>query len=155
MDIDRPLPQPMTPEAKPYWDGLKDGKLMLPKCQTCGQTFFYPRVLCPHCQSRAITWVQASGKGKLHAFGIAHQSFNRAYKVPPPFVLAMIQLEEGPRMVSNLINVEPDPKVVRCDMPVEVVFTKLTDDVTVPLFQPARAADRTPAGGTPPAGGTR
>ena len=147
MELDRPLPQPMTPEAKPYWDGLKDGKLMIPKCGDCGHTFFYPRILCPRCSSRAITWIQASGKGKLHAFGIAHQLFNRAFKVPAPFVLAMIELEEGPRMLSNLVNVEPDPKVVKCDMPVELVFNKLTDDVTLPLFQPARAADRTLAGG--------
>ncbi|PYN94795.1 MAG: hypothetical protein DMD91_26955 [Candidatus Rokuibacteriota bacterium] len=147
MEIDRPIPQPITPEAKPYWDGLKAGKLILPRCETCGQAFFYPRVLCPRCQSRSITWFQASGKGKLHAFGIAHQSFNRAFKVPPPFVLAMIELAEGPRLLSNLINVEPDPRVVKCDMPVEIVFAKLTDDVTLPLFQPARAEDRTTAGG--------
>jgi len=138
MELDRPLPQPMTPEARPYWDGLKDGKLMLPKCGDCGHTFFYPRILCPRCHSRAITWIQASGRGRLHAFGIAHQSFNRAFKVKPPFVLAMIELEEGPHMLSNLVNVEPDPKVVKCDMPVEVVFEKLTDDVTLPLFQPSR-----------------
>ncbi|HUF91678.1 MAG TPA: OB-fold domain-containing protein, partial [Candidatus Limnocylindria bacterium] len=84
-------------------------------------------------------WVQASGRGKLHAFGIAHQSFNKAYKVPPPYVLAMIELEEGPRMMSNLINVKPDPQAITCDMPVEVVFHTLTDDVTLPLFQPAGA----------------
>ena len=136
MELDRPLPQPMTPEARPYWDGLKDGKLMLPKCGDCGHTFFYPRILCPRCHSRAITWIQASGRGRLHAFGIAHQSFNRAFKVKPPFVLAMIELEEGPHMVSNLVNVPPDPQHVKCDMPVEVVFEKLTDEVTLPLFQP-------------------
>ncbi|HEY7647904.1 MAG TPA: Zn-ribbon domain-containing OB-fold protein [Methylomirabilota bacterium] len=137
MEPDRPLPQPITPESKPYWDGLKAGKLLLPKCSACGHTFFYPRVLCPRCQSRGITWIQASGRGRLHAFGIGHQSFNRAFKVPPPYVLAMIELEEGPRMLSNLIDVEPDPKAVKCDMPVEVVFHKLTDDVTLPLFRPA------------------
>ena len=137
MDLDRPLPQPMTPEAKPYWDGLKQGKLMLPRCGDCNHTFFYPRVLCPRCHSRAITWIQATGKGRLHSFGIAHQSFNRAFKVKPPFVLAMIELEEGPHMVSNLVNVPADPQHVKCDMPVEVVFEKLTDDVTLPLFQPA------------------
>ena len=142
MEPDRPLPTPIVPESKPYWDGLKEGKLLLPKCGSCGHVFFYPRAVCPRCQSREIGWTQATGRGKLHAFGIAHQSFNRAYKVPPPFVLAMIELDEGPRMLSNLINVEPDPKTVKCDMPVEVVFTKVTDDVTVPLFQPARAADR-------------
>lgn len=137
MEPDRPVPQPITPEAKPYWDGLKEGKLMLPKCGECGHTFFYPRVLCPKCQSRSIQWVQASGKGTLHSFGIGHQSFNKAFKAPTPYILALVQLDEGPRMMSNLINVAPDPKVVKCDMPVEVVFHQLTGDVTLPLFQPA------------------
>lgn len=135
---DRPLPQPMTPEAKPYWDGLKEHTLMLPKCEDCGKPFFYPRALCPNCHSRRITWIQASGRGKLYSFEISHQSFNRAFKIKPPFILAMIELEEGPRMMSNLINIEPDPKVVKCDMPVEIVFEKLTDDITIPLFQPVR-----------------
>jgi uncharacterized protein len=147
MEIDRPLPQPITPEAKPYWDGLKERKLLLPRCADCGHTFFYPRVLCPRCHCRAIQWIQASGRGRLYAFGIAHQSFNRAFKVPPPYVLAMIELEEGPRMVSNLINIEADPSVVKCDMPLEVVFHRMTEEVTIPLFQPARAADRTAQGG--------
>jgi uncharacterized OB-fold protein len=83
--------------------------------------------------------MQASGKGRLHAFEISHQTFNRAWKIPPPYVLAMIELAEGPRMMSNLINVAPDPKVIRCDMPVEIVFTKVTDELTLPLFQPADA----------------
>jgi uncharacterized protein len=139
MEPDRPLPTPVTPEAKPYWDGLKERKLMLPKCNDCGHAFFYPRILCPACGSRSVGWVQASGRGKLHAFGIAHQSFNKAYKVPPPYVLAMIELEEGPRLLSNLVNVTPDPRTIKCDMPVEVVFHTLTDDVTLPLFQPAGA----------------
>jgi hypothetical protein len=138
MDPERPLPQPLTPEAKPYWDGLREGKLMLPRCSACGKPFFYPRVLCPHCGSRDVAWMQASGRGTLHSFAIAHQSINRAMKVPPPYILAMIALEEGPRMLTNLINVAPDPKGLRCDMPVRVVFSKLTDDVTIPLWEPAR-----------------
>jgi uncharacterized OB-fold protein len=137
MEPDRPLPQPITPEARPYWDGLKEKKLMLPRCGDCGHTFFYPRVVCPRCHSRTITWVQASGRGRLHSFGIGYQSFNKAFKMPAPYILAMIELEEGPRMMSNLVNVEPDPKVVKCDMPVQVVFHKLTDDATVPLWEPA------------------
>ena len=138
MELERPLPQPMTPEAKPYWDGLQDNKLMIPRCGDCGHTFFYPRQVCPQCHSRAITWLQASGKGKLYSFEILHRSFNRAVKVPLPYILAMVELEEGPRLLSNLINIDPDPKVVRCDMPVEVVFSKQTDEVTIPLFQPAQ-----------------
>jgi uncharacterized OB-fold protein len=138
MELLRPLPTPVTPEAKPYWDGLKDNKLMLPKCDDCGKAHFYPRVICPHCHSRHISWIQASGKGKLYSFEIAYRSLNRAFKVELPVVLAMVELEEGPRIMSNLINIEPDPAVVKCDMPVEVVFEKLTDDCTISLFQPAQ-----------------
>ncbi len=137
MELQRPLPTPMTPEAKPYWDGLRMGKLMLPKCNDCGAAFFYPRILCPHCHSRNVGWIQASGKGKLYSFEIAYRTFNPAFKVEAPFILAMVELEEGPRMMSNLINIEPDPAVVKCDMPVEVVFEKQTDEVTLALFQPA------------------
>ncbi len=138
MEPQRPLPQPITPEARPYWDGLKEGKLRLPRCRECGRPFFYPRVACPFCASRTIAWMDASGRGKLHSFSIAHQSFNRALKVPPPYVLALVELEEGPRMMGNLVNVEPDPARLACDMPVRVVFSKLTDDVTIPLWEPAR-----------------
>jgi uncharacterized OB-fold protein len=142
MDLDRPLPQPITPESRPYWDGLKEGKLMLPRCGECRQAFFYPRILCPRCHSRRIEWFQASGKGRLHSFGIGHQSFNKAFKASTPYVLAMIELEEGPRMMSNLINVVADPAAIACDMPVQVVFHKLTDDVTISLWEPATAAAR-------------
>jgi len=137
MELNRPLPSPITPEAQPYWDGLKENKLMLPKCDDCGKPFFYPRVLCPNCHSRNISWMQASGRGKLYSFQIAHRSLNRTFKVELPCVMAMIELEEGPRVLSNLINIEPDPSVVKCDMPVEVVFEKQNDDITLALFQPA------------------
>jgi len=138
MDLDRPLPSPMTPEARPFWDGLREGKLLLPRCAACRHVFFYPRVVCPACHAGDVGWIQASGRGTLHAFGIAHQSFNKAWRVKPPWVLAMIALEEGPRMMSNLVNVDPDPRAIRCDMPVRVIFHRLTDEVTLPLFEPAR-----------------
>lgn len=133
----RPLPKPMTPEAKPYWDGLNEGKLMLPKCEDCGKAFFYPRIACPHCHSRNVGWMQASGKGKLYSFQIAYRALNPAFKIAPPYILAMVELEEGPRLLSNMINIEADPDVLKCDMPVEVVFEKQNDEVTIPLFQPA------------------
>lgn len=137
MELQRPLPTPMTPEAMPYWDGLKEGKLMLPQCNACGKAHFFPRIICPHCHSRDIGWVQASGKGKLYSFQIAHRSLNPNFKVEAPYILAMVELDEGPRIMSNLINIEPDPAVIKCDMPVEVVFEKQTDEVTISLFQPA------------------
>jgi uncharacterized OB-fold protein len=138
VDLQRPLPQ-ITPEARPYWDGAREGRLMIPRCGACGKAFFYPRVACPFCASRDVGWVQASGRGRLHSFEIAHQILNKAFKVKTPVVLAMVELEEGPRLLTNLVNVAPDPAALRCDMPVEVVFERLTDEVTLPLFQPARA----------------
>tara|TARA_Y100000588_G_scaffold79757_1_gene83507 strand:+ start:209 stop:544 length:336 start_codon:yes stop_codon:yes gene_type:complete len=110
---------------------------MIPKCNDCGHVHFYPRIVCPSCHSRNIGWTQASGKGKLYSFEIAHRSLNPAFKIEAPYILAMIELEEGPRMMSNLINIDPDPAVVKCDMPVEIVFEKQNDDVTIALFQPA------------------
>ncbi len=135
--LERPLPAPLAPEAKPYWEGLKLDKLMLPQCKDCGKAHFYPRILCPHCHSRNLTWVEASGRGKLYAFEILHRSFNPAVKTPLPYVLAMIELEEGPRMLSNLINIKPDPALIRCDMPVTAVYVKQNDNFTLPFFQPA------------------
>ena len=151
MELDRPLPQPITPEAKPYWDGLREQKLMLPRCRQCRRAFFYPRVLCPFCSSREIAWVQASGRGRLYSFEIAHQILNRAFKVKTPVVLAMVELDEGPRLLTNLVNVDPSPQALRCDMPVEVVFEKLTDEISLPMFQPAKTPGgvRTKPGGAP------
>ncbi len=140
MELERPLPQPITPETKPFWDGLREQKLMLPKCGECSRVFFYPRIVCPHCQSRNVGWIQGSGRGKLYSFEIAYQTISRVFKVKPPYVLAMVELEEGPRMLSNLIGIEPDPKKIKCDMPVEIVYQKLTDEVTLPLFKPAGGA---------------
>lgn len=140
MEPDRPLPQPITPEARPYWDGAREGRLMIPRCQACGRAFWYPRVLCPFCASRDVAWVRASGRGRLHSFAIAHQVLNKAFRVKPPVVLAMVELEEGPRLLTNLVGVAPDPAAIRCDMPVEVVFERLTDQVSLPLFRPSTAA---------------
>jgi uncharacterized OB-fold protein len=140
MELERPLPHPITPEAKPYWDGAREGKLMIPKCRACAKAFLYPRVLCPFCSSRDISWIQSSGRGRLYSFEIAHQILNKAFKVKTPVILAMVELEEGPRMLTNLVNVEADLKALRCDMPVEVVFEKLTDQISLPMFQPAKAA---------------
>jgi uncharacterized OB-fold protein len=113
---------------------------MLPRCRECRRAFFYPRVLCPFCHAADIEWFQASGRGRLYSFEIAYQTFNKAYKVKPPYVLAMIELDEGPRMMSNLVGIEADPKRIRCDMPVEVVYEKLTDEITLALWKPAGGA---------------
>ena len=139
MELQRPLPTPITPEAKPYWEGLRQQKLMLPRCRTCGKAHHYPRVICPFCHSADLEWIQASGRGRLFSFEIAHQILNKAFKVKLPVVLALVELEEGPRLMTNLVNVAADPAALKCDMPVEVVYEKQTEEITLPMFQPRPA----------------
>ncbi len=127
-----PLPKP-TPETQPYFDGLKQHKLMLQRCLECREAYFYPRPFCPKCFSFDVEWFQASGKGKLYSFVINHRP------VPgfdSPYVIAVVELEEGPRMMTNLVGIDPDPEIISCDMPVEIVYDDVTEEVTLPRFRP-------------------
>jgi uncharacterized protein len=132
-----PIPKP-TPETKPFWDGTKLRKLMVQRCLDCTQYYFYPRPLCPHCLSRHVEWQEVGGRGRLHSFVINHRP-PRGYPLPAPFVIGIVQLDEGPRLMSNIVGIEPDPQAVRCDMLVEVVFEDITDEITLPRFRPLRA----------------
>ena len=133
-DYSGALPQP-TPESQPYWDGLKEHKLILPHCRDCGTPHFYPRPFCldPDCFKWEIDWREVSGKGRVHTFVISH------LPIPPmetagPYVIAVVELAEGPRMMSNLIIDAPDQPTVA--MPVEIVYDDVTDEVTLPKFRP-------------------
>jgi uncharacterized OB-fold protein len=132
-----PIPKP-TPETKPFWDAAKQHTLMIQRCQECSRYYFYPRPLCPHCLSRHVEWKAVSGRGRLHTFVINHRA-PRSYPLAVPFIIGIVELDEGPRLMSNIVEIDPDPNTVRCDMPVEVVFEDLTDDIAVPKFRPLRA----------------
>ena len=109
---------------------------MLPWCEECGRPHFYPRSLCPHCLSDRLQWRQASGRGTVHTYVINHKAARGFDTVP--YVIAVIDLEEGPRMMSNIVvDGEPTPKNVRIGMAVDVFFDDLTPDVTLPRFRPA------------------
>ena len=101
-----PLPKP-TPETKPFWDGVNQGKLMLQRCAACGP-YFYPRPFCPSCFSWDVEWFEAGGNGKVYSFVISHRKL--PYMNGEPYVIAIIELDEGPRMMSNLIGVDPRPR---------------------------------------------
>jgi len=136
-DYSGPIPKP-TPETKPFWEGTKQRKLLVQRCDDCRQHYFYPRPLCPHCLSRNVTWTQVSGKGRLHTFVINHRPA-RGYPLAPPFIIGIVELDEGPRLLSNIVGVEPDPQLIRCEMRLEVVFDDITDAITLPRFRPASA----------------
>ena len=134
-EYNRPLPQP-TPETQEFWDGLKRHELRIQQCQDCNQHYFYPRVLCPHCHSTNVEWTTVSGKATVETFVINHRP-PRGFEDDTPLVIAVVTLDEGPRMMTNLVNMEPSPEQIQADMAVEIVYDDVTDEVTLPKFQPA------------------
>lgn len=134
----KPLPY-ITEDSRPFWEAAKDHRLVLPLCGDCGKYHYYPRLVCPHCGSRDISFAPVSGRGAVYAFSIQYRAQGPGWTGETPYVTALIDLEEGPRMLSNLIEVEPDPGTVRCGMHVEVVFDDVTPEITLPKFKPVEA----------------
>ena len=133
-DYAKPLPRP-NEETQPFWDGLKKHELTLPHCKKCDTYHLYPRPFCPFCFSWDIDWRKTSGKGKLYTYAIQHRAQHPAFKEEAPYITAIVQLDEGPRMMTNLVDVEPDPAKIRCDSPVEIVYDDVTENITLPKFR--------------------
>lgn len=135
-EYNKPLPRPLDPElTRPFWEAAKRHELVMPRCKTCDQLFFYPRSECPRCLGSDLEWVRVSGRGRLHSFTIINQPANAAFRDDVPYVYALVQLIEGPRMISNLV--ECDVESVSVDMPVEAVFDDVTPEWTLVKFKPA------------------
>lgn len=99
------LPVPTSnPDSKAYWDAARDEKLMIRRCSSCAELHFMPRYLCPHCWSTDLEWIRASGKGTVHSYSIVRRAPMEAYAPRVPYVVALIDLEEGPRMFSNIVG---------------------------------------------------
>ena len=131
--IPRPKPRP-GPESLPYWQAAREHRLALPKCDRCKKFWFPPSASCPHCLSAKFTFCDVSGRGKV----FSHVTFNRVYRASfserVPYVVALIELEEGPRLLTNIVGISPEE--VRCDMPVEVVFEDIDAEASIPQFRP-------------------
>jgi uncharacterized OB-fold protein len=130
------LPTP-TPETQPFWDGCKEGVLRLQRCESCAHAYFPPRPFCPKCASRSVAWFAASGKASLYSYVIHHRP---APGFTAPYSIAVVQLEEGPRMMTYIIDCPQTPDALVLDMPVELALTKMSDAITLPLFRPAGAS---------------
>ncbi|MDF1856826.1 Zn-ribbon domain-containing OB-fold protein [Pseudooceanicola sp.] len=130
---ERQLPT-IYPETQFYWDGAKAGKLLLQSCNACDKIYYPPRPFCPTCGSRDIAVTQASGKGTLHSFVISHLA---APGYEPPFTIAEVMLEEGVKMMTNIVDCPADPESLDLDMPLELTFEQ-RGDVAVPQFRPAK-----------------
>jgi uncharacterized protein len=129
----KPLPRPYQ-DTEPYWEAAKEKRLVLQQCKDCGKHQFYPRGVCSHCLGSALDWVEARGRGKVHTFTVCHRAPHPGFAGQVPFVIAVIELDEGVRMMTNIVGC--DPKTVRIDMPVKVTFEEATPEVTLPQFTP-------------------
>jgi uncharacterized OB-fold protein len=122
-----------TPETAEFWAGTKKGELRLQRCTPCGHVYFPARPFCPACASREVAWFAASGRGTLYSYVINERP-------PPgftaPYSIAVVELDEGPRMMTNIVECPQTPEALLLDMPVEVVFEQLDDTIALPLFRP-------------------
>jgi uncharacterized OB-fold protein len=130
------MPEP-TPETAHFWEGTRQGKLRLQRCDACAHIYFPPRPFCPRCAHREVSVIDASGRATLYSYVIHHRS---TPGFDPPYSIAVVELEEGPRMMTNIVNTPQTPEALRLDMPVRVVFHRVSDVITLPLFEPAQGA---------------
>jgi uncharacterized OB-fold protein len=126
---------PVNGESAPYWEGCRQGELRLQQCASCSYIQFYPRLLCSRCSGRRLNWIAASGDGRVKSFTIVRRAVSEAYAPDVPYVVALIELAEGPTMMSNVVGC--DPETVEMNMPVRVTFDFWTEDISMPLFRPA------------------
>jgi uncharacterized OB-fold protein len=135
-DPGHPKPLPVvTEENRPFWEGCQQGKLLLQYCTECHRHQFYPRLYCMQCGSNAVRWVEVSGYGIIYSYTIIHQNKSPEFVNDTPYNIAIVQqLQEGPRMLSNIVDI--DPAELRVDLPVTVVFDRVTDMITLPRFRP-------------------
>lgn len=130
MDM-KPLPV-VDPDTAPYWEALRQHVFKLKRCQACGRSHFYPRVICPHCHSDALEWVESRGAGVVYTYTVARRPAGPAFKADTPYVVALVDLDDGPRLMAR---VSAPPESVRIGQRVEMVFEDVTEAVTLPSFR--------------------
>jgi uncharacterized protein len=130
---DKPLPI-LTEENRGHWDAALRGELRLQRCSTCGYARFPIATICPRCSSFQFEWALLSGRGTVASWVVFHKAYWPAFASDLPYIVAQIELEEGPRYTSNLV--ELGGQAVSIGMPVEVVFERVTSLVSLPKFRP-------------------
>ena len=134
MAYNKPIPNP-SPLTQPFWDGAKEGKLMLPRCTNCNRVHWYPRHICPFCHANTIEWIEGSGEGRLYTFAVQHRAFG-GWAEEAPFVTAYIDLNEGDRMLTVLRGVDATkPETIRIGSKVKVEFEEASEDIHIPFWR--------------------
>ena len=133
--VQKPIPQ-ADERWQPFFDGTRNGQLMIQRCQGC-ETYHSPgTVRCTECWSESLEWVQASGQGTLFTYSVVHHAPHPAFRSEVPFVIAVVELEEGPRLNTNIVGGPNDQ--LQVGMPVQVAFEALSDEISIPKFHPAK-----------------
>lgn len=125
-----------TPDTEPFWAATAEGRLCIQWCRDCERFYFYPRSFCRYCSSSRVEWRDVSGRARLSSYVIDHRPVAGAETLSP--VIALVTLNEGPRMMTNIVGVEPEPEHLRLDMPLIVAFES-RGSMRVPVFAPAGA----------------
>ena len=132
MRFDIPTPDP---ETQAFWDAARERRLLIQRCNACGEAYFYPRPFCPKCWSDDVAWEEASGDATLYTWSVVHVNDLPPFNERVPYVAAVVDLAEGPRMMTNVVDCEAD--ALKVGMPLRVDYRDLTDEATVPVFVPA------------------
>jgi uncharacterized OB-fold protein len=133
----KPIPQP-TLETTPYWEGCRQHQLRIQRCSDCGQYQFFPRLYCSRCFGERVEWVNATGRASVLSYTVVRRPVSPAYADEIPYVVALVRLEEGPQMMTNIV--ECTPEEVKIGMAVEVVFDDWTETISIPKFRPVATA---------------
>lgn len=131
--MEKPLPL-ANEDTQEYWEACKRGELRMQECGACGHVRFPPAILCPRCLSESFRWRRMSGRGTVYTFIVVHRPQHPAFFEDVPYNVALVELDEGPRLHSRIVACANED--LRIGMPVEVVFEKKNDDVTMPYFRP-------------------
>lgn len=126
----------MTELTAPYWDAAREGRLVVQECRTCGQAWHPPLPRCPRCHCADLGWRPVSGNGTVYTYTVVRHPTHFAFADKIPYVLALVELTEGPRLVTALRGIEPGE--VHVGQQVRVVFREIADGVTLPYFEPTR-----------------
>lgn len=129
---------PVTPTTETFWEATRERRLILQWCPACNRAIFFPRDVCPSCLGPDLEWRPASGKGRVYSYTVEYRPQNP--NLAAPYTVALIDLDEGVRVMSNLVNCPPEAAAV--DLPVTVTWEELSDGRHLPMFEPAKGALR-------------
>jgi hypothetical protein len=130
----KPIPVP-SKETKPFWDAARERRLVMPACTSCGTFRFPVSRFCRACGKPGYEWRTVAGTGRLYSYVTYHRAYHPGFVDELPYVVGLVELDEGPRIISNIVGIAPD--AVRCDMKVSVQFDSITPEVALPKFAPA------------------